>query len=462
MSLAVTQRPSVAYSGETIRWSAVGNPILYKMQRSDFSFNQVNNAGGFAQLQFNAVDRTGSFAIGDIVYIFVAGQYDGYGTVTAEAFAGNTLITTSIPYAGANPGFVNNNTLRSAYRVEVELYDGITNTIIGVTNVYSPTLGGILTINISGILAITLRHDIDADITTVTSVFDDMPAYKNFYIKYREVWTSSAEAQTNDNANKFYAINGARQIPSINGGFLSEYVSFQDGAPSAKFLNTLTRPKVWRGYPFLISVISGDNLTTASLLNITYRDYAGGFISVANSTIIGWVGNLLIYNIPNILAIPDNATTVELRFYRQTPDTVISEVLICDIVDPCENSIMLLGRNHLGGVMQWLFDFDQEYSNTVQDTFAKRLSLITESLSLNEWETLQDFITLGEVYKNNITELTSSINKTSSRIDKQVYVIDSAGNKVGVIVIPTKNSTRTKRSIHNLELVIEYPERQNA
>jgi len=123
----------------------------------------------------------------------------------------------------------------------------------------------------------------------------------------------------------------------------------------------------------------------------------------------------------------------------------------------------LIGRNTLGGCLSWLFDISQDYTFEYADgRKAKRLVLFAEDLTLNEWEALQDFITLGEVYRENIVELTSSTLKTKSRIGSQVYAVDQDGNKVGVIVIPINNQTKTRQVKHKFQIEIEYPEEFNA
>lgn len=597
MSLEVTQRPTLTVLDIVSNWNGVKNPVVYKMQRKDLSFDVVNDDGGDIQLEFTGVNVTSSFALGDIIYIKSDDDvYDLFAEVTAESFSGgDTLITVDAAYVSATTGgYVNNNDLRPLYRVEVEVYD-IDDEQIGETHSYSPNTTGALLIDISEIVKGILNADIEADLTASTEVFDDTPAYTGFYIKYTEVWTGSAESQTDDVANQFYTVLGARQIPSAEGGNMLPYVAspvelidngtftgtldpwtnevaggpgtidwaevgdkasitltsflqngkwlrqsfnfiegieytlsvdVQSGDPTvnsmvvrlgdgvstvdiynagissngvktfiftpaqdwtflefliansdtdpwtttlddveidynyteALFLTRLTRPKVWRGYPFLISSIIGD-LGALSVLNITYLDSAGGFISADNSSNIPASEGLYLFDTTKILAIPSNAATVQLRLFSLTGLTAITGVLTCDIVDPCANPIMLIGRNSLGGAICWLFDVNQEYTFDYGDNRkAKRLILTGVNLTINEWESLQDFITLKDVYRENILELTSETNKTSRRIDQQLYVVDSDGNKIGVIAIPTRNRTETKQNKHTFELEIEYPE----
>lgn len=458
MSLSVLQRPQSG-SGN---WNAVRNPIVYLMLRQDFSgFSQINDNGGDIQVQYNGVDITSGFTIDDNIYIFSNdGLYDLFADVTAIAFSGgNTLITVDSPYLGATAafGYVNNETTHPSYRVEVEVYN-IANEIIGDVHIYSTTPTGDLLFDISETLKSVLSPDFEGVLTGSTENFDELNLYVGFYIKYREVWTGSAESQTDDVANQFFAIAGAMQIPSLYGGNLFLYTTFVSGTPKGLFLTKLDRPKIYRGFPFLISIIVGD-LNAGSILNVIYLDINGNSVGTANSDNVPDIdGAVYSFDITKILAIPDSAKTVLLTFYNLTP-IALSVTVTCDIIDPCENPVLLIGRNSLGGILTWLFDGGQEYNFDYGDQRkAKRLVLFTEHLNINQWESLQDFITLGEVYKENILELTSETNKTSKRIDQQLYVVDTAGNKIGVVAIPTKNRTLTSRIKHQFEVEIEYPE----
>ena len=138
--------------------------------------------------------------------------------------------------------------------------------------------------------------------------------------------------------------------------------------------------------------------------------------------------------------------------------TAFSETKTIYLEDAC-NVVLVSWTDSVGGLNHWPFKYNQEYTFTYENgKKAKRLRLIAENLTLNQWETINGLNTLGDIYKNNITELTSSVYKTHSRIGQQVYATDEEGNTVGVIVIPTENSTFTKQSKHTIEITIEYPE----
>lgn len=440
MSLIITQRPEISYEGDYARWNAARNPVIYKMSRRDYSYNQANSDGGFMQLQFTGVDISANFTIGDLVYATTRGA----GTVTDSIFSGgNTLVTLDQTYTTSSSGHVNNFTTRPLYKVEVTVYNQ-NDEILNDPFTYTPTSAGHLTIDISAILKASLIDDINADLTGSTEVFDDTNVYTGFYIKYREVWVGSAEAQTDDVANQFYATLSALQIPSAYGGNLALY-SF----PETKFLTRFTKPVMWQGYPFLLSAIISEDV--GSDVYIASED--------DQSTPEDYSGKQIAFDLNQIIT-DQNIKEVALTIYEDTSAVdPVSESITIEMREPCDNPVMLIGRNSLGGILQWLFDTNQEYTHNYSDgTKAKRLKLFADDLTINQWEGLEEFFGLGEVYRNNIVEFTSGTNKTSSRIGQQVYAVDADGNKIGVIVIPRNNSTETKQVRHRFEIEIEYPE----
>lgn len=373
--ITVTQRPSTTISGETSKWNAVNNPVVYKM--------------------------------------------------------------TTDEYAQPN------------YRLEVEVYNAA-NELLNVAFSYLSDPDGDLFVDISTILKSNLLADFDGVLTGVTKTFDDSNVYLKFYIKYQEVWTGSAESQTNDSANQFFAVLGGNQIPAPYGGNLAEYVTFNDGGPAAKWLTEFETLKFWRGYPQLVSVIVGDGVGA----NVFFE--AEGDVSTPESA----AGKILSVDLNNLLTSQDSFQSMDLNLYKDaSPDVLLTETLTITLEDGCDGQIMLQGRNKRGGVISWMFDVGNEYSFDYGNGIkAARKVLRTSNLTLNQWEALQDFITLGPVYRNNIIELLSTTIKTSSRVGNQVYVIDEAGTKTGVVVIPSTNQTNTRYNKHLFELEIEYPE----
>jgi len=154
----------------------------------------------------------------------------------------------------------------------------------------------------------------------------------------------------------------------------------------------------------------------------------------------------------------DNGTAGNVDWSLTAVDDVGSETKSITIKEDCANTIMLQWRNSLGGVECYPFTYNQEYTYDYGGKKAKRLTLFADNLTLNQWEAIQGLNTNGQSYRNNIIEMTTSLNRTSSQIGQSVYVLNSDGSKTGVVVIPQENTTNTKQQRHSAYVTIEYPE----
>lgn len=156
----------------------------------------------------------------------------------------------------------------------------------------------------------------------------------------------------------------------------------------------------------------------------------------------------------------DELVTVKLvQTGSLAPKTLLSEVKTITIVEDCQNIVVLSWRNTAGGWQCHPFTYNQEYTfDYGNGKKAKRLTLYADNLTLNQWEAIQGLNTTGETYRNTITEMTTSLNRTSSKIGQSVYVLNSDGTKTGVIVINQANTTQTKQQRHSAVVTIEYPE----
>lgn len=294
MSLTVTQRPN-----QNNAFVATGNPIIYKMTRKDYATNSVTNSGGFALVKVTG-DITGILTVGDQIYLELDnGAIASTGTISAKSFAtGETSITTSIAYVAGSTGWINLLTYRARYRVEVELYRQADNTLIFSFLEYSPTSAGRLTIDVAMPLneyttqePWNLNYGITATIG-IPQTFrkcwrNASPTALGFYIKYREVWTGSAESQTSDSANPSWAVKGARQIGELYGGYLKEYSE----TTGRKFLTKLTSPRIWRDSRIMqLSFIEPTNPPSTSNRLMTLREY----VNNAGTIILG------LYELPNL------------------------------------------------------------------------------------------------------------------------------------------------------------------
>lgn len=324
MSLTVTQRPYQTINAERSHWNAVGNPVLYKMQRKDFTFASITNSGGFVRLVLDASfgDVSTSFDIDDVVYFVTdGGVYDTTGTVTASSYsAPNTLVTLDTAYISSSTGFVNNDNLRPLYGVEISVYDTADTLLNAAPFKYSPTSKGALSMDISAILRANMLADNDADLTGTSETFNDSNAYKGFYIRYREVWTGSAESQTNDSAYEQFSILGAMQIPSAYGGNIYNYLILSDMKISDV---TLTSAQILTGNATPIDVVEapGAGYIIIPVKFFVYLDYNS--VAYATNTTFRFEINGVAVSATNTTILPgtaDRYTTLEPTDYDTTTD----------------------------------------------------------------------------------------------------------------------------------------------
>lgn len=140
-------------------------------------------------------------------------------------------------------------------------------------------------------------------------------------------------------------------------------------------------------------------------------------------------------------------------------DNALTNPFRVDIIEECQNTINLAWRNSLGGWECFPFTYNQEYTwDYGGGKKAKRLTLYADNLTLSQWEVIQGLNTSGQQYRNNIVEMTTSLNRTSSKVGQSVYVLNSDGSKTGVVVVNQINSTNTKQQRHSASVTIEYPE----
>lgn len=155
---------------------------------------------------------------------------------------------------------------------------------------------------------------------------------------------------------------------------------------------------------------------------------------------------------------PFDVRILRASLARVNPDEWTKEEVF-DVVEPCRNPVMLFWKNSLGGDSWWLFEHDQEVSYTLSDAKARRMVLRAGNLTADQWEALNELNHIGQVYKQNVREFTSSVNKSHVRDGTQVYVVDEDGNKTGVVVIPRSSVMFTRARRHEFEIEIEFPER---
>lgn len=283
MSFTITQRPN-QYNSHV----ATGNPIVYKGIRKDYATNSITNSGGLSLVKVTG-DITPNVNVGDIIYLELDnGAIKTSGAVTAKSYgAPDTSITLNIPYVAGTTGWINLLTNRAGYYLETEIwYDG--GALVFSALRPSASARGDLMVDVAGIVNEYLTGDVTPYLGYGLAPFAAPLLFQNnrvnyhadmslgFYIKYREVWIGSANSQTSDSANPFYAVKAARTPPvsplalgslPFYGGYMKEY----SDATGRKFLTKFTQPRMYVDRPSLLSYIDSQvNANDRTHLRVNY------------------------------------------------------------------------------------------------------------------------------------------------------------------------------------------------
>ncbi len=432
MSLTVNTRPSATFQGNTCKHSAVGNPILYKMTRKDYTTATIANSGGNLRIT-RASDLTAEIEVGDELYFRSDnGIYDDYYTVLTISYsAPDTTITFDGGYTAAGTtGFINLAT-RLNYKVEVEVWNNTGPELLGTFRV-SPDSRGEVVIDVRRVLWANMTTVDGYNYTTSTEPLTGR--YKNFYIKYTELWIGSANSATNDSANTFYGVYGARQIGSKYNGFLSDYACYETPSTElAKFLTPFT-PAIWKTLPFAICHLSNYDHANSFLYKQVQKDASGA--TLATGTISSYTGAGAIHRVYSYITpyMYQNTRSAVLTIEDGTAGGTISKTLTVDVKEPCNQPVVLEWVNSLGGDSFWCFSLNQEYSYTYQDRRkGRRMVLFSDGLTLEQWEGINELNSAGDIYMNPVTELTTSVNRTSSIIGARVIMHDYRNTELTVL-----------------------------
>ena len=273
--------PSVTINGNTSRWNAAFNPIIFTYQRRDFEVTSVSmdSSTGNANIKVNtdvsaiqtALQNTaaqGTATTSDqSIYVYVnAGPYIGLYTVTAT---GDSSLVINTPYTSSATGFININMLKPYYKVftKITYVDPLTGGINSITATNRPNNQGITRADISNFLQSILRAKDDSNYTAIN--YRDKNLSASYTIQYAENYDNgSLEGKTSDYISiqaPYYVMYTARQLRSQNGGNLAEYVPFPTAPTLAKWVTDFTEPAYTNGYPFDISFIYSETLAGRQL-----------------------------------------------------------------------------------------------------------------------------------------------------------------------------------------------------
>jgi hypothetical protein len=274
-SLLVSDPTINVGNGNTSRWSAAFNPIVFTYQRRDFSISSIYPdpwqqtvivVNGAISI-YNGSTFT-EVAKDDLVYIN-AGAYDGVYTVRSSNTSSCT-ITINAPYVNSavTSGFININKLRPYYQVRTQITyeDKLTNKTEVITATHRPNKSGVIKADISNFLQSLLRAKDNSSFTQTNFRDDNLSASYN--VSYAEVWQDVATGlETNppyvNIPQPYYVLYAAAQLGSEHGGNMAAYVPFKmvDGpSKRARWITDFHEPLYTHDYPFDIGFIYSENL----------------------------------------------------------------------------------------------------------------------------------------------------------------------------------------------------------
>lgn len=439
-------------------FNAAGQPVVYKLRREDYQFAQINDDGGFAQIQINGSDLTTYFVAADTVYI------EGFGLagVTTSAFSGgNTLVTTDLVFGATATGYINNLSKRTDYKLEVEIFNADTDESLGPRIVSDFDQAGEVKVNIAGIV----KTFLGADWENVTTNEAEENTSLKVYIKYQEFYDITYWELIDDSANEVVCVFAV--VPLVlgsppdfsryaHGGNLLSYFPEDD---TRLWLTRFNSPTYWRGWPFTLSFIWPTDIADISRRVVQY-DSEGGELS-DTITALAYDGDRIHRMSLGTIHADAVRLVVTLQDGAASGDDPIIDELTIEVKDPCDSQVLLFWKNTLGGDSFWMFDESQDYEWSLPGgRRVKRMTLYSDNLKIKDWDAINELNSNSEVINSNIVdyEMSNVINKTQFRNDNQVYIINQDAEKVGVVVIPVNNKTRTLQKKHSIEITIELPE----
>ncbi|QJD95154.1 hypothetical protein HH214_04300 [Mucilaginibacter robiniae] len=199
----LTDDPTVALNdGNSSRWNAAFNPVVFTYQRKDFEVTSItpNPATLNITVTINGVlstiinGQTVSLAKGDLVYLN-AGPYNNvYQVLLINA---NGTLVLNQPYlnsTGINiSGFMNIDKLRPYYKVKTRItyQSKLTSLTEAITCTHRPNNKGLVRADLSSFLQSLLRAKDDSDFTQTNFRDDNLSA--SYTVSYAEEW----DGQTN-------------------------------------------------------------------------------------------------------------------------------------------------------------------------------------------------------------------------------------------------------------------------
>lgn len=257
MSLSITNYPNDAASWSY--WSALHNGVKFRFKRQDIAIATIGSediGGGVMKSVVRYVTPQTPLTAGDFVYIESGdniGVFEVY--ITETGLTANYVVLTVNTLIPSIGGFLNADTLRENYYIEVEIYKRLSSGdfLIGSTQKVTPTSDGIGILDVSEWLqADTKQYGYSREITRESLTWDrdedfdysavnikDDNVFLKYNIKYKECWIGSNNSFSSFLANDYYVVKAVQQLGATYGENLGEYVFAVDNVEFYKSILTI-------------------------------------------------------------------------------------------------------------------------------------------------------------------------------------------------------------------------------
>ncbi|GAB2692425.1 hypothetical protein GCM10027037_14730 [Mucilaginibacter koreensis] len=275
-------------NGNTSRWSAAYNPIVFTYQRKDYELQRLEYYSD-TETQLTLNGYIGTLTTNDYIYL-EAGHYKGTYKVTRPADAFQVVI--ALPWQAdmqGLSGFMNSNRLRPYYKVytKITYQDKISGQTQSLVSTNRPDNSGLVKADLSSFLQSLLRAQDESTYTDINYRDDNLSA--SYTIAYAEAW----DGQNDEEATRthigvqhpYYVIYAAKQLGDLHGGNMAAYVPFKaviNPNQLARWVTDFAEPAYSEHYPFDIGFIYSEEVAGLNLyceiaqLDINRKPLPGG------------------------------------------------------------------------------------------------------------------------------------------------------------------------------------------
>lgn len=274
----VTVQPVVVLGGNTSRWNAAFNPIVFQYQRKDF---EVTAASSYASRSVTgttlAINGDMSILVALVaanviagvnatpIYIYVnTGAYKGvYQVIDATT----SSVSINAAFTATSTGFMNSNNIKPYYKMitEIQTVDPTTGQASTIQSLNRPDATGLIKADISSYLQSILRAADKSDYSEVNYRDDNLSA--SYRIAYAESWDDGSgtgyTAPITQLPDTYYIVYAAKQLGQKYGGNLADFVPFKN--LPANWVTEFKNPVYSLTFPFDIGFIYGEDLAGLNL-----------------------------------------------------------------------------------------------------------------------------------------------------------------------------------------------------